>query len=300
MLWEMHMAFTTAQLRAYQRVCDPGSRRILVIAMDQRSSMLGLIQVPGGASADDLVDAKLDLVAHLGNEAPAVLLDPTTVVPRVVTDGVLARDTALMIGMDATGYEPGANGLRVSRVVDGVDARRVRAVGGDVAKMNVYMRPDKEGLDAHPARLISSIVEDCVREDILVAIEILTYALEGESPADYQARAPELVVQAAAIARECGAQMMKLQYPGSLEACAGVTETLGDIPWAVLSGGVDHATFLDNLRTALRGGASGAIAGRSLWKDCLLGDRAATAQRLREVAVPRLRELQAALAEVPA
>ena len=294
------MAFTTAQLRAYQRVCDPGSGRMLVIAMDQRSSMLGLIQVPGGASADDLVDAKLDLVAHLGNEAPAVLLDPTTVVPRVVTDGVLARDTALMVGMDATGYEPGADGLRVSRVVDGVDARRVRAVGGDVAKMNVYMRPDKEGLDSHPARLISSIVEDCAREDILVAIEILTYALEGESPADYRAKAPELVVQAAAIARECGAQMMKLQYPGSLEACAAVTETLGDIPWAVLSGGVDHATFLDNLRTALEGGASGAIAGRSLWKDCLLGDRAATAQRLREVAVPRLRELQAALAEVPA
>ena len=255
------MAFTTAQLRAYQRVCDPGSGRILVIAMDQRSSMLGLIQVPGGASADDLVDAKLDLVAHLGNEAPAVLLDPTTVVPRVVTDGVLARDTALMVGMDATGYEPGADGLRVSRVVDGVDARRVRAVGGDVAKMNVYMRPDREGLDSHPARLISSIVEDCAREDILLAIEILTYALDGESPADYQARAPELVVQAAAIARECGAQMMKLQYPGSLEACAAVTETLGDIPWAVLSGGVDHSTFLDNLRTALKGGASGAIAG---------------------------------------
>jgi tagatose 1,6-diphosphate aldolase len=93
---------------------------------------------------------------------------------------------------------------------------------------------------------------------------------------------------------------MKLQYPGSLEACAAVTETLADIPWAVLSGGVDHATFIEHLRIALKGGASGAIAGRSLWKDCLLGDRAATAARLREVAVPRLRELQGALAEVHA
>ena len=292
------MAFTAAQMRAYQRICDPGSGRILVIAMDQRSSMLGLIQVSGEASADDLVNAKLDLVANLGNEAPAVLLDPTTIVPQVVTDGVLARDTALMIGMDATGYESGADGLRVSRVVDGVDARRVRAVGGDVAKMNVYMRPDKQGPDSHPARLISSIVEDCAREDVLLAIEILTYALGDESPEAYKAAAPKLVAQAAAIARDRGAQMMKLQYPGSLEACAAVTDTLGDIPWAVLSGGVDHATFIENLRTALKGGASGAIAGRSLWKDCLLGDRAATAQRLREVAVLRLREVQAVLAEV--
>jgi membrane associated rhomboid family serine protease len=44
-------------------------------------------------------------------------------------------------------------------------------------------------------------------------------------------------------------------------------------------------------------GASGAIAGRSLWKDCLLGDREVTARQLRDVAVPRLREVQAVLVE---
>ena len=42
------------------------------------------------------------------------------------------------------------------------------------------------------------------------------------------------------------------------------------------------------------------LAGRSLWKDCLRADRQATAQTLRERAVPRLRELQAVLAEMPA
>ena len=56
------------------------------------------------------------------------------------------------------------------------------------AKMNVYMRPDQEGIDSHPARLIASVVEDCAREDVLVVIEILTYALEGESSGDYKAR----------------------------------------------------------------------------------------------------------------
>lgn len=296
------MALTTAQLRAYQQICDPGSGRMLVIAMDQRASMKSLIQVPAATEATgaDLLAAKLDLVAHLGNAAPAVLLDPSTAVPQVVDEGILARDCALMVGMDASGYDSDANGLRLSRVVDGVDARRVRALGGTAAKMNVYMRPDREGVDSHPARLIAEIVEDCAREDVLVVIEILTYALEGEDPATYKAKAPELVVQAAAIARECGAQVMKLQYPGSAEACAAVTSALGEIPWAVLSGGVDHATFLGHLRTALAGGAQGAIAGRSLWKDCLHSDRAATAAALRDKAVPRLREIAAVLAEAHA
>ena len=294
------MAFTTAQRRAFQRICDPESGRIMVIAMDQRNSMKKLIQGIDEASPQDLVNAKFDLVAHLGNEAPALLLDPTTAIPQVVDEGVLGRDTALMVGMDATGYALGDDGLRKSAVVEGVDARRVREVGGDVAKMNVYMRPDKEGLDSHPARIIAEVVEDCAREDVLVAIEILTYPLEGESADDYQAAAPELIVQAATIAREHGASLMKLQYPGSVEACAAVTKALGDIPWAVLSAGVDHPAFIENLRNALEGGASGAIAGRSLWKDCLLADRDATAQRLREVAVPRLREIETVLAEVQA
>lgn len=292
------MALSTTQRGAYEQLCDPASGRMLVIAMDQRNSMKALIRVSGREATDeDLVDAKLDLVAHLGNEAPAVLLDPTTVVPRVRTDGILAPDCALMVGMDATGYDTDASGYRVSRVVDGVDAPRVRALGGTAAKLNIYMRPDKEGPDSHPARLIASVVEDCDREDILLVIEIQTYPLADETPEAFKAAAPDLVIQAAAIARDRRARVMKLQYPGSRQACAAVTGELGDIPWAVLSGGVDHATFLDHLRTALAGGASGAIAGRSLWKDCLLDDRAATAARLHEVALPRLREVEAVLAE---
>jgi tagatose 1,6-diphosphate aldolase len=133
-----------------------------------------------------------------------------------------------------------------------------------------------------------------------LVVEILTYALTDEPAEAYKAAAPQLVAEAAAIARRCGAQVMKLQYPGSGAACAAVTEALGDIPWAVLSGGVDHATFLGHLRAALAGGASGAIAGRSLWKDCLLGDRERTARQLREVAVPRLRQIEDVLAEVRA
>ena len=289
------MALTPAQLRAYQQICDP-SGRMLVVAMDQRASMRALIESTAGeATTADLVAAKLDLVRYLGNEAPAVLLDPELVVPQVIVDAVLAPDCALMIGLDASGYDTDEDGLRVSRVVEGVDARRVRQLGGSVAKLNVYMRPDIQGKDAHPAKLIASVAEDCAQEDVLLVVEILTYSLAGESATDYCALAPQLVVQAAATARECGAQTMKLQFPGSLEGCEAVTAALDGVPWAVLSAGVDHATFLEQLRTALAGGASGAIAGRSLWKDCLAADPTERARRLRELAVPRLREIQAVL-----
>ena len=42
-----------------------------------------------------------------------------------------------------------------------------------------------------------------------------------------------------------------------------------DVPWAVLSAGVDHAAFCDQLRASMAGGADGFIAGRSLWKEAV-------------------------------
>jgi tagatose 1,6-diphosphate aldolase len=41
------------------------------------------------------------------------------------------------------------------------------------------------------------------------------------------------------------------------------------VPWALLSAGVDHDAFVGQLRAALDGGASGFIAGRSIWKEAV-------------------------------
>ncbi len=86
--------------------------------------------------------------------------------------------------------------------------------------------------------------------------------------------------------------MLKLPYPGTEDACAAVTALCGTVPWAVLSAGVDHETFIGQVEVAMRNGASGVIAGRSLWKDCISLDRTVTRDRLTAVAVPRLRQIQ--------
>ena len=64
------------------------------------------------------------------------------------------------------------------------------------------------------------------------------------------------------------------------------------VPWAVLSAGVDNDTFLGQVETAMANGASGVIAGRALWKDCISLDRSVTRDRLDKLAVPRLRQIQ--------
>jgi tagatose 1,6-diphosphate aldolase len=107
---------------------------------------------------------------------------------------------------------------------------------------------------------------------------------------------PSLIEGGSRICLDLGSKVLKIPFPGTAEACANVTAMAGDVPWAVLSAGVDHATFLGQVEIAMANGASGVIAGRSLWKDCISLDRAVQRQRLKTIAVPRLREIQAVIA----
>lgn len=285
---------TTAERRGMTAICTAASR-MLIVAADQRNGMrAAMTDAPGPVSDAELAAAKADLVRYLGNHAPAILLDPEVALPGVVDDDTLARDTALVVGMDASGYAT-VDDLRHTQFVAGVTARRVRELGGDVAKMLFYVRPDVQDADSPVAAEMRKLVRECADEALLLIVELLTYQREGESDDAYRAAFPALVAGGARLAVECGAKVLKLQYPGSAEGCAAVTAAAAGVPWAVLSAGVDHDTFITQVRTAIAGGASGAMAGRALWKDSLSISPALREDYLTTRALPRLRELAAAV-----
>jgi tagatose 1,6-diphosphate aldolase len=285
---------TTLERRGMAAISTPGGK-MLIVAADQRNGMKAVMNAPegpGSITAQQLSDAKADLVRYLGNAAPAILLDPEVALPRVADEGVLSRDTALVVGLDASGFET-TDGLRYTKFVPGMSARRVRELGGDVAKMLWYMRPDLQDATSRVAAEIRELVSECSKEGLLLIVEILVYRLEDESEQDYAAAFPRLVADAARLSVECGAKVLKLQYPGSAEASAAVTEAAAGVPWAVLSAGVDHETFIKQVEIAVANGAGGAMAGRSLWKDSLAVSSETREQLLTTRALPRLHELEA-------
>jgi sulfofructosephosphate aldolase len=292
---------STVERRGMASICTPDGN-MLIVAADQRNGMKAVMNHPDGPGAitkDELAAAKDDLVRYLGNHAPAILLDPEIALPQIVDSGTLARDTALVVGMDASGFET-VDGLRYTQFVPGVTPRTVRELGGDVAKMLWYVRPDRQGADSRVAAEMRELIRACSEEGLLLIVELLTYRLEDETPEQYAEAFPTLVADAAALAVACGAKVLKLPFPGSPEACAGVTKAADGVPWAVLSAGVDHTTFIGQVATAVDNGASGAMAGRSLWKDSLAMTHEARQSLLTERALPRLRELGAAVDGHPA
>lgn len=292
-------AMTTAERRGYQQICGADGA-MMVIAADQRGGMRqALTSDPTeqkSISNAMLGETKADITRYLASTAGCILVDPLCAVPMLVDDGVLGRQTALLIGLDASGWDTSPQGYRVSVMCEGITARRVREFGGTGGKIMIYLRSDTPEANVENLATLDAVVADFAAEDLLLVVEFLTYQLEGESKEDYKAKTAELIEGGSRLCLEHGAKLLKIPYPGSAAACAAITRLAGGVPWAVLSAGVDHATFLGQVETAMANGASGVIAGRSLWKDCISLDRAVTKARLTDIAVPRLREIQAVIA----
>ncbi len=227
--------------------------------------MLEAAGLPAGAEAQRAI--KYDIVDTVGRDASAVLLDPDVSVAEIVERGALARDVGLLVRIEADGFDT-VGGLRRSRLIEGLGAAGARERGAHAAKVMVFLRPDREGLEGHTAKLVRTALEDCHGKHLLCVIEAMTYRLEDESPAVFAARRAELIRDSAVLLEACGAKLLKLEYPGSLAACEAVSSAIST-PWAVLSAGVDHDEFCEQLSMSVQGGAAGFIAGRSLWKECV-------------------------------
>ena len=294
----MAQHMTTAERRGYQQICATNGK-MMVVAADQRGGMRKVLaDTPEEQAAIDeatLGTVKSGITRHLANKASCVLLDAVCAVPNVVDDGTLARDTALLIGLDASGWDTDSNGYRISKLVPGIDARRVRELGGTGGKLMVYLRSDTPEANTINIQTIRDCIADFAAEDLLLVVEFLTYQLDGESDEDYARIFPDLIVGGTLICLELGSKILKLPYPGTAEACRRITGHCDGVPWAVLSAGVDHETFLGQVETAMKSGASGVIAGRALWKDCISLDAEVLEDRLENIASNRLREIQAIL-----
>jgi sulfofructosephosphate aldolase len=282
---------TTAESRALQQLTTEDGW-LAIVANDQRQSLVTLRERARlSATGEDLRGLKADIVEALGRDASGVLLDPEFALPALVDDGVVPRGTGILVATERSGPHA-LDGLRVAEVL--LAPTDVRRLGGTAAKLLVYVRPDREDADGPNGRLVARHAKACAAQDLLLFVEVLTYRLNDEDPEQYERRKADLGLEAALLVESCGAKVLKLESPGSESTCRRLTDEL-TVPWAVLSAGVDHDAFTTTLRDALAGGASGFIAGRSLWKEAALLEPAERRAFLLGEGRRRLEELLALL-----
>jgi tagatose-1,6-bisphosphate aldolase len=267
-----------------------------IIAMDQRNTLRRMFTAVGlDASDDDLRTAKADVARVLTPAASGLLSDPTYGVPAITAAKALAPTCGLLVAAEPSERRSYQGEPRTHRD-PALNAQWVLDQGGDALKFFVQMRADRPGpgpgepdLVAETLAVCEEIIRDCRATGVPVVIENLIYTRPGEELTG-QAR-EDAIIEAARALNDLDIDLLKLEYPGSAEGCRRLAKIL-DRPWAVLSAGVPFDQFTDIIQIATdEGGASGFIAGRSVWREVVSLTGHQREEFLTSVALPRLARL---------
>lgn len=290
------MSPTSSQTRSLDDIATEGGT-FAIVAMDQRNTLRRMFTAVGREGTDqELRDAKADVARALTPLASGLLSDPTYGVPAITRADALADSCGLLVAAEPAERRAYQGEPRTHRD-PALNAQWVVDQGGDAVKFFVQLRADRPVPAGEPDLLAEGlavcreVIADCRAAGVPAVIENLVYALPGE---ELQGRAREdAIIEAARALNDLDIDLLKLEYPGSPEACRRLAAVL-DRPWAVLSAGVPFAEFTRAMRIAFDdGGASGFIAGRSVWREAVALDGAARETFLVDVARPRLAELTA-------
>ena len=271
-----------------------------IIAMDQRNTLRRMFDAVGEeATPEVMAQAKVDVAANLSPGATGLLLDPDFGVPAVRESGLLASTCGLLVAAEPSD-RGNYNGEPRAHRIEEQNGRWVLDQGGDAVKFLVQVNALRQApagepdLVAEALDVVRAVVEDCRAAGIPSVIENLVYTLPGGEPLAGEAKS-EAIVESAASLSDLGMDLLKLEYPGSAQACKQLADRI-NVPWAVLSAGVDFEEFTNVLRVSCDdGGASGFIAGRALWKESIGMSSAERRIFFSEVSVPRLDACRAAI-----
>jgi tagatose-1,6-bisphosphate aldolase len=286
------------KVRGLQRVTSSDGY-FLICALDHLSDFQELI----GAERSDYartVEVKLDLVRDLSPVVSAFLLDARFGLAQAILSRSLPGQVGLMASVEDEGYEPDAGG-RATRLRTGWGVRKIKLLGADVCKLLWFYRPDAPTA-GQQRQLVRDLVEQCAEVSLSLVVEPIWHPLEGEdvTSAEWRARRVEGIIASAHEAASLGVDMLKVEFPGdvdtpeaqaaALAACRRLDAGI-EVPWVILSAGVGYDDFRTQVELACQSGASGFLAGRSIWRDAAAardeGSRAAAVQ----AALSRLSEL---------
>jgi len=245
-----------------------------IIAMDQRNTLRRMFAAEGLTATDqDIRDAKADVARALTPVATGMLLDPTLGVPGVTDAGALAPGCGLLVAAEPEERISYNGAPRVTRL-ENQNAAWVRDMGGHALKFYIQLRADRKpehgepDLAAEALDVVREIVDDCHAAGMPAVIENLIFTYPDEEPLSPGAR-EDAIVEAARALDDLDIDLLKLEYPGSPAGCRRLAQVLSR-PWAVLSAGVPFEEFEKVTAVSYdEGGASGFIAGRSLWKEAI-------------------------------
>jgi tagatose 1,6-diphosphate aldolase len=251
--------------------CASATGKFAILALDHRQNLRKELRPddPDAVTFDEMAELKRAIVRVLSRYATGTLLDPEIGAGQAIASGSLPAASGLIVAVEATGFE-GPPGDRRSRILADWSVAKAKRLGASAVKLLVYYQPDAPGA-SDQERLVASVARECEELDLPLFLEPLSFGLDGRPLQGDDRR--RVVVATAQRLTALGCDVLKAEFPYDpsvidrqrwREACEEL-DAASQVPWVLLSGGVDDALFESQVESACLAGASGILVGRSVW-----------------------------------
>jgi tagatose 1,6-diphosphate aldolase len=264
------------KLRSFQRVTSSDGY-FLICALDHLSDFQELLDSDlSRVTYQQTGAAKNEIIRTLADQCSAFLLDARFGLAQAIASRALPGSVGLMASVEDEDYKP-ATATRTTRFRENWGTRQMKMLGVDVCKLLWFFRPDSSIAD-HQREVVRRLVEECSALSLPLVVEPIWYPLEGEDPKSeaWRERRVEGIIESAREANGLGTDMLKVEFPGYVDSNAGKAKASAacqqlhasiSVPWVILSAGVGYDSFKTQVEIACNAGASGFLAGRSIWRD---------------------------------
>jgi tagatose 1,6-diphosphate aldolase len=288
------------KLRSLQRVTSADGF-FLICALDHLSDFQELLDTNlSRVTYQRTGEAKIELIRSLAPECSAFLLDARFGLAQAIASRALPGSVGLMASIEDEDYKP-ASAARKTRFREEWSTRQMKMLGVDVCKLLWFYRPDSKVAE-HQREVVRSLVEECAALSLPLVVEPIWQKLDGEDSTsrDWKERRVKGIIESAVEANSLGVDMLKVEFPGYVETEEGKARALAacqeldasvDVPWVILSAGVGYDSFQTQVEIACQAGASGFLAGRSIWRDAAATRDPVAREAAAKAAALRLAEL---------
>lgn len=268
-----------------------------ILAFDQRGSYEKML--PKDATYTAAVQIKTEVIRALTPYASAVLLDPLYGLEAMLNR---SRNSGLLISLEESGYT-GDSTYRGIEFNAQWTVEKIKLAGASAVKLLAYYHPDSGALAEEIEGVIASVIAECRKYDIPLFLEPVTYSLKTEvskNSAAFAETRPAAVLETARRLARLKPDVLKMEFPVDTAfnsnrdewkaSCEAISEA-SDVPWVLLSAGVNFEEFEPQVQIACQSGASGFLAGRAIWKEAIPMPVLERKQFIETVAVERMKKL---------
>jgi tagatose 1,6-diphosphate aldolase len=256
-----------------------------MLAVDQRPPIFNIISNAKGRkhTYDEVVECKKLITSNLSQLATAILMDPNYSLSNILQYN---KSKGLIITLEDHSFIETERG-RYSDTIQNWSVEKIKKIGGDAVKVLAWYRPDADSESIeHQKKYVKKIGEECEKYSIPFLLELLVYPFQDDEnhTTEYQEQKQKKTQHVINSVKEFSkdeykVDIFKLESPvdsndlegeisqATEEAFKDLSNATNNKPWVVLSSGMGKDSFYKCLELAYKNGASGYLAGRTIWLD---------------------------------